>query len=79
MNVQRGDIVMCEFPYTDMSGSKVRPALVVMDDGYQKLDHTILAVISSSRTRFVGDPSQLVIDPSHPDWIPSGLRIASVI
>jgi mRNA interferase MazF len=79
MNIKRGDIVMCDFPYSDLSGSKVRPALVVMDDAYQKLNHTILAIISSSRTRFVGDPSQLVIDSSHSDWTMSGLRIPSVI
>jgi mRNA-degrading endonuclease toxin of MazEF toxin-antitoxin module len=50
-----------------------------MEDTFQKLDHTILATISSSRARFVGDPSQLVIDPSSPDWAASGLRIPSVI
>jgi hypothetical protein len=50
-----------------------------MSDSFQKLDHTILATISSSRSRFVGDPSQFVIDPSSPDWGRSGLRIPSVI
>lgn len=79
MSTCRGDIVMCSFPYSDMSGSTARPALVVIDDSYQKLHHTILAIISSSRTRFVGDPSQYVIDQSHVDWNRSGLRIPSVI
>jgi mRNA interferase MazF len=79
MITQRGDIVLCDFPYTDRSGSKVRPALVVLDDAYQKLDQTVLAIISSSRTRFVGDASQLQVDGSHPDWAQSGLRIPSVI
>ena len=43
MKTLRGEIVMCDFPYSDMSGSKRRPALVVMDvmdNAYQKLDHT---------------------------------------
>lgn len=79
MNTKRGDIVMCDFPFSDLSGSKVRPALVVLNDAYQKLHHTILAIISSSRTRFVGDPSQLAVDDTHDDWAKSGLRIPSVI
>jgi mRNA interferase MazF len=79
MNTKRSEIVMCDFPFSDLSGSKVRPALVVMDDDYQKLHHTVLAIISSSRTRFVGDTSQLLIDDTHNDWTKSGLRIPSVI
>ena len=79
MNTRRGDIVMCSFPFSDMSGSKLRPALVVMDNAFQKLHHSILAFISSSRSRFVGDPSQLVIDPLHADWSQSGLRVPSVV
>lgn len=79
MTFQRGDIVFCDFPYSDGTGSKRRPALVVMGDTYRKLNHTILATISSSKSRFVGDPSQLMIDHSSVDWAISGLRIPSVI
>jgi mRNA interferase MazF len=32
MNVQRNDVVLVDFPFTDGSGSKVRPALVVQND-----------------------------------------------
>lgn len=79
MNTQRGEIVLVDFPFSDATESKVRPALVVLDDAFRKLDHTLLAIISSSRARFTGDPSQLVIDPTHPDWPRSGLRTPSVI
>jgi mRNA-degrading endonuclease toxin of MazEF toxin-antitoxin module len=29
MNVRRGEVVLVDFPYSDHTGSKVRPALVV--------------------------------------------------
>lgn len=78
--MNRGDVVLIDFPYTDQTGSKVRPALVVLADRYNhKLSQTILALISSSRNRFVGDPSQFVIDPSTPESQLTGLRIPSVV
>lgn len=61
-------------------GAKVRPALVVLSDFYnQKLDHTVVALITSSRSRFVGDPSQLVIEPASLEGGQSGLRLTSVV
>jgi hypothetical protein len=30
--IQRSDVVMVEFPYTDQARSKVRPAVVVLND-----------------------------------------------
>ena len=32
MNVRRGDIVLVDFPYSNHTGSKIRPALVVQSD-----------------------------------------------
>src|SRR5260370_42102707 len=32
MNVQRGEVVLVDFPYAGGSGSKVRPALVIQND-----------------------------------------------
>jgi len=47
MNVHRGDIVLVDFPYSDQTGRKVRPALVVQADIWnQRLDDTILALIT---------------------------------
>ena len=55
MNVRRGDIVLVDFPYSDHTGSKVRPALVGQADVWnQRLDDTILALITSSRRRRLG-------------------------
>ena len=52
MRVQRGDIVLIDFPYSNHTGSKIRPALVVQADVWnQRLDDTILALITSSPQR----------------------------
>ena len=32
MSVNRGDVVVVDFPFPDATGSKVRPALVVQSD-----------------------------------------------
>lgn len=80
MKVQRGDIVIVDYPYSDRTGSKVRPALVVQSDAYnQKLDDTIIALITRSQQRFVGAPTQFVIDITTSDGLQSGLRQTSVI
>ena len=63
MSVRRGDIVLMDFPYSDQTGSKVRPALVVQSDVWnQKLDDTILALITGSKRRRLGATTQFLID-----------------
>lgn len=80
MKVRRADIVLVDFPYSDQTGSKVRPALVVQADLWnQRLDDTILAVITSSRHRRVGAATQLVIDITTAEGQQTGLRLNSVI
>jgi mRNA interferase MazF len=80
MNVQRGDVVMVDWLYSDRTGSKKRPALVVQADGYNKvLDDTILALITSSARRRVGAATQLDIDISTQDGGQTGLSINSVV
>ena len=80
MNVQRGDIVLVDFPYSDQTGSKVRPALVVQADTWnQRLDDTILALITSSRHRRVGANTQLFIDITTIEGRQTGLRLDSTV
>jgi mRNA interferase MazF len=80
MKVSRGDVVLVDFPYSDRTGSKVRPALVVQADSWnQALDDTILALITSSGRRRVSAVTQLVIQASSPEGRAAGLRIDSLI
>src|SRR4029453_3965038 len=80
MKVRRGEVVLIDFPHSDHTGSKVRPALVVQADAWnQRLDDTMLALITSSRHRRVGAATQLVIDIATAEGQQTGLRLNSVI
>src|SRR4051812_21534288 len=78
MNYSRGDIVLVDFPFSDRTGSKVRPALVVQVDSLNsKIADTILAAVSRSAHR--ASATQLLISLGTPDGSQSGLRQDSMI
>jgi mRNA interferase MazF len=78
--MKRGDVIIVDYPYSDATGREVRPALVVQADEFnQRLSDTVVALITSSRARFVGSPTQLPIDTSTADGRESGLRFPSVV
>src|SRR5215471_7477866 len=48
---KRGDIVLVPFPFTDLTSSKRRPALVVSPDGFNdRADDLVVAAITSQLT-----------------------------
>ncbi len=50
--MKKGDVVLIKFPFTDLSGSKLRPALVLVESG----NDIVVAFITSVLTeRFDGD------------------------
>ncbi len=66
--------------YSDQTGRKVRPALVVQSDVWnQRLEDTILALITSSRHRRVGAATQYFVDISTDRGRRTGLRLDSVV
>ena len=75
--IRRCDVVLVQFPYTDAARSKVRPAVVVLNDrDNQRLRKTVVAMITGNLRRR-GDPSHLFIDPvADPS---SGLRYPSLV
>ena len=80
MKVERGDIVLVDFPYSNHTESKTRPALVVQANPWnQRLHATILAGITSSRHRRIGSPTQYFIDISTTEGEQTGLRLDSVV
>ncbi len=49
MKVHRGDVVLLDHPFSDASGSKVRPSLVVQDDARNaRLPETIVVLITKN-------------------------------
>jgi mRNA interferase MazF len=70
MNIQRGDIVLVDYPYTSSSETKVRPVLVIQNDrDNQRLKNTIVVL----------EPTQLLIKMATHEGQQSGLRQDSVI
>lgn len=80
MPLSRGDIVLAELPFSDMSGVKVRPALVVQNDlNNRRLQDVILALVTSTTHRASLEPTQLLIDITTPDGQQAGLLHTSAI
>ena len=75
--MNRGDIVLFDFPFTDRAGSKLRPVVVVQADQFnQFLDDTIVAIITRTRR---GIPTEVLIDITTPDGKQAAIRHTSVI
>ena len=79
MTVQRGDVVLVDWPFSSGAGGKPRPALVVQNDrDNARLTNTILVMITSM-TRRAPEPTQLLIDVSTPEGALTGLHRNSVV
>ena len=73
----RGKVVLVPFPFDDLSGTKVRPA-VCLTEPVGAHRHVVLAFITSQ----VPSPPELtdlVLLPGSADFARTGLRIASAI
>jgi mRNA interferase MazF len=80
MKVRRADVVIIDHPFSDASGAKVRPALVVQSDRRNaRLTETVVALISSNLRHAATDATQLLIDLTTPDGQASGLNRTSVV
>jgi mRNA interferase MazF len=71
----RGEIVLVNYPFTDGSGSKMRPVLVVSVDQFNGGRDIIVTPISSSVS--VSDPSAVLVNAPH--FSIAGLKTASSI
>lgn len=78
MNVSRGDIVLVDYPFSDRTGSKVRPTVVVSADVLNQDDDVIVAAITSVQRTSLR-PAEFVVDPAKPDGQGSGLLTTSTV
>lgn len=71
--LRQGDIVLVMFPFTDLSGTKRRPAPIV---GRVQSDDLLLAFITSPDARALG-PSTHFLTPTDPEFPATGLKVPS--
>ena len=69
----KGKIVLIPFPFTDLAGSKRRPALVLI----QSENDVVVAYISSNTS--IHNDACLLIGTEHPSFEKTGLKTSSVI
>ena len=80
MSTNRGDIVLAELPFSDLSGSKVRPALVVQSDANnRRLQDVIVALITKTKKHALTEPTQLLIDLATPEGLATNLLHTSAV
>lgn len=58
----RGDVILVQFPFTDLSATRLRPAVIV---GRVSGDDLILAFITSQITR-AHSAAEHLLDPAEP-------------
>lgn len=75
--MRRGTVVLTPFPFTDLSGAKVRPAVIISRSD-RPGDDVILAFISSVLVPRPL-PTDLPLDSSHPDFRETGLKVPSIV
>ena len=75
-HLRRGDVVLTRFPFTDLSGSAVRPAVVV-SQGQIADDVVLMAVSSVVRHPFA--TNDIVCDATHQEFAATGLKVTSVL
>ena len=73
----RGDIVLGRFPFTDGSGTKLRPVVVLAQVPGPHDDFLVLFISSQLRTAVPG--IDIVLDRQHPAFRRSGLKVPSVL
>jgi len=77
--LNKGDIVLVSFPFTDLTGTKVRPAVVISGDPINnKRDDIIVAFISSVVPLQIEEDTDFLIRSEDPDFETTGLKRDSI-
>ena len=72
MSINRGDVVVVDWPFAAGAGSKPRPALVIQNNADNARMTNTIIVMFTSVTRRSADPTHLLIDLSTPDGKQTG-------
>ena len=72
----RGDVVLTRFPFTDLTGASLRPALVVSPG---QIGEDVVLVANSSVVRGSRISTDCIVDTGHAEFPQTGLRVTSVL
>jgi mRNA-degrading endonuclease toxin of MazEF toxin-antitoxin module len=78
MSFQRGEVVLADLPYSDRTGSKPRPVLIVSTDANNAVIDDVIVAAISTVTR-AGAFTHVFVDPGTPDGQSSGLLHPSYV
>jgi len=70
--IQRGDVVLARFPFTDRIGAKIRPVLVLAEVPGPYRDFLVM-FISSQRRRAIPEVD-VILEPTNPAFAGTGLK-----
>lgn len=74
LSLQNGDIVLVSFPFTDLSGVKLRPAVVISTQAVHKMTGDFTLLFISSVVPKKTDPFELAFRATHSEFEMSGLK-----
>jgi mRNA interferase MazF len=74
MPYRRGDVVAVPYEYSDLTGGKVRPAVIVSSDSYNLARPDVVAAGISTQVAKVGPYDHVLTD-----WAAAGLRYPSLV
>ncbi|MFQ5857945.1 MAG: type II toxin-antitoxin system PemK/MazF family toxin [Anaerolineae bacterium] len=74
MPYRHGDVIAVPYDYSDLTGGKVRPALVVSSDAYDRARPDVVAAGISSQVAKAGPYDHVLAD-----WAAAGLRYPSLV
>ncbi len=76
MGLEKGDIVLVKFPFTDLSQTKLRPAILLALN--VAIDEFTVCCMSSQKVGNLNLAEFALLD-SDPDFAQTGLRISSKV
>ena len=80
MRDSRGDVVLLDFPFSDASGSKVRPAIVAQSNSLnRRLTSTLVVLVTKTTRRVSNEPTQFLIEIDSPAGKMAGLHFDSAV
>jgi mRNA interferase MazF len=77
MSFQKGDVVLAPFPFTDLTESKLRPAVVVWSSATGGNDTTICFISSQNLTGL--NSTEFLIEDSDAEFAGTGLKVSSKV